>query len=95
MLFNYEQFDTLRIEIEAILNSRPLTTLSTDLNDHLVLTPSHFLKGNSLTNLHGIDPSHTSVNLLSTWQHIQRVEHHFWRRWNHEYLNELTTRTKL
>lgn len=79
MLFTYEQFNTLVIEIEAILNSRPLTPLSADPNDPLVLTPGHFIIGDSLTNLHAGDHSKTPTNLLSTWHHIQKVKQHFWK----------------
>lgn len=47
----YEQFNTLLVEIEMVLNSRPLIPLSGDLHDLDVLTPGHFLIGTVLTSL--------------------------------------------
>lgn len=89
-----EEFDTLTIEIEAILNSRPLTPISSDPNDLLVLTPNHFLIGENMSDVPEFDFQHTSVNRLSSWQHIQKLKRDFWSRWKTEYLNELTTRSK-
>ena len=51
-LLTFEQFNTLIIEMECILNSRSLTPISTDPNDLLVLTPGHSLIGDSLMRLH-------------------------------------------
>ncbi|XP_076220952.1 uncharacterized protein LOC116434377 [Nomia melanderi] len=93
-LFTYEEFNTLIIQIESILNSRPLTPLSSDPNDLIAFTPGHFLIGDSLTSLRERDFTDTSANRLSTWQHIQKVKGHFWNRWHREYLNELTRRSK-
>lgn len=94
VLFTFEEFNTLAIEIEAILNSRPLTPISTDPNDLLVLTPGHFLIGDSLTSLPELDFSSTPSNRLSNWQHIQKLRRDFWARWYKEYLNELNIRHK-
>ncbi|CAK9834538.1 hypothetical protein ANTRET_LOCUS11054 [Anthophora retusa] len=93
-LFTYEVFNTYIIEIEAILNSRPLTPLSSDPNDLSVLTPAHFLIGESLTNIPERDVSNTATNRLSVWEHIQKIKQNFWRRWYKEYLNELNVRSK-
>ncbi|XP_076660965.1 uncharacterized protein LOC143364560 [Halictus rubicundus] len=93
-LFTFEDLNTLIIEIESILNSRPLTPISTDPNDLLAITPGHFLIGDSLTSLRERDFTDTPTNRLSSWQHIQQIKQHFWNRWHREYLNELTRRSK-
>lgn len=41
----YEMFNTLIVQIESVLNSRPMTPLSSDPQDLSPLTPSHFLIG--------------------------------------------------
>lgn len=82
------------MEIEGILNSRPITSLFSDPNDILALTPAHYLIGKPLTSLPEDDLSSVSVNRLSTWQHITKVRQDFWARWNLEYLNELQKRAK-
>ncbi|XP_018404104.1 PREDICTED: uncharacterized protein LOC108780788 [Cyphomyrmex costatus] len=43
LLFTFEVYYTLLVEIEDVLNSRPLTALSADPNDLTPLTPAHFL----------------------------------------------------
>ncbi|XP_076384330.1 uncharacterized protein LOC143262581 [Megalopta genalis] len=86
-LFTFEQFNTFVIEVEAVLNSRPLTPLSSDPNDTSPLTPGHFLIGSSLTAIAETDFRAIPNNRLSNWQHIQKVKQHFWTRWQKEYIN--------
>ena len=38
-----ETLHTLLVEAEVIVNSRPLTAVSDDINDNEALTPNHFL----------------------------------------------------
>lgn len=85
----FEQLTTLATEIEAILNSRPLTPLSSDINDLLPLTPAHFLIGDTITSLPQQDFSDIPPSRLSIWQNIQRMRQSFWDRWHKEYLSEL------
>lgn len=79
-LLTYEQLHTYVVEIEAILNSRPLTPLSSDPNDLLSLTPGHFLISSSLTSLPQADHRNVPANRLNCWQLAQQMRHHFWDR---------------
>ena len=50
-LFNEETLPTYFTEIESIINGRPLTSLSDDINDFEALTPNHLLTGTAHPNL--------------------------------------------
>ncbi|XP_029670916.1 uncharacterized protein LOC115240087 [Formica exsecta] len=82
----YEELTTLLVQIEAVLNSRPLCPLSDDPEDLAALTPGHFIIGAAPTTIP--EPSLTSVPLtrLSRWQLIQQQLQHFWSRWSAECL---------
>ncbi|XP_065076502.1 uncharacterized protein LOC135700039 [Ochlerotatus camptorhynchus] len=91
---NYEEMNTALVQIEGVLNSRPLTQLSEDPNDISALTPAHFLVGQELTAVP--EPSYSGVKTssLSRWQHLQKQKEDFWNRWSNEYLNQLQPRGK-
>lgn len=72
-VFTYEEYNTLVTEIEAVLNSRSLTPLSNDPSDLNVLTPAHFLIGDSLTQPVQRCFLETPDNHLSNWQHLQKL----------------------
>ncbi|XP_033229613.1 uncharacterized protein LOC117181156 [Belonocnema kinseyi] len=93
-LFSHEKLCTYLSEIEAILNSRPLTPMSSDPNDFEVLTPGHFLIGQSFMSVPTPDLSAITVNRLSSWQHLQKLRQDLWKSWHNEYLTELNVRNK-
>ena len=91
-LLTYKNLLTLTTEIEAILNSRPLTSISTDPNDLSTLTPGHFLIGDSLKSMPEQNFEDLPEQRLSSWQHVQQMRQDFWKRWYTEYLHELNVR---
>lgn len=90
----YEELITVLTQIEAILNSRPLTPLSSDSNDLTPLTPGHFLIGQPLSALPVPDYQDSPVNHLTRFQRLEQLRQHFWARWSKEYLGELQQRVK-
>ena len=90
----FEEAHRVVAKISACLNSRPLTALSSDPNDLNVLTPGHFITGDSLLALPQQNLTKKAVNLLTRWQLVQRLTQHFWQRWSKEYLTRLQQRPK-
>lgn len=93
-LLTFRQFYSVLVQIEGILNSRPLSPLSSDPNDCLPLTPSHFLIGRPITSVPDPDVTHIKENRLSLYQRLQQIVQNFWVRWSKEYISELQQRTK-
>ncbi|XP_018358515.1 PREDICTED: uncharacterized protein LOC108758199 [Trachymyrmex cornetzi] len=81
-VLTFDEFYTLLVQIEALLNSRPLTPMSLDPNDLIPLTPAHFLIGRTFTSV--VDPAltHLPDSRLHRWQLIQKLQQHFWQRWS-------------
>ena len=48
---SFEELTTMLAEVEAVLNSRPLSYVHEDASEPQPLTPSHFLVGKRLTSL--------------------------------------------
>lgn len=90
----FEEYYTVLSQIEAILNSRPISPLSNDSSDPQPLTPAHFLIGQRLTTIPDEDYLRIPENRLSKFKRLQRMVQHFWARWSKEYISELQQRTK-
>lgn len=90
----YEEFYTILVQIESMLNSCPLTPLTTDPDEIEVLTPAHFLIGRALDTL--VEPDLTSIkeNKLKHWEKITKIFQCIWKRWSHDYLTTLQQRNK-
>ncbi|GBN42555.1 hypothetical protein AVEN_69906-1 [Araneus ventricosus] len=89
----FEELATITSQIEACLNSRPLSGISNDPNDLSALTPGHFLIGKPLTAIPQV-PIPDDLHLCDRWRMIQRMIQHFWNRWSNEYLTKLQSRPK-
>jgi len=85
-LFTYEELNTLLIQIESILNSRPLEPLTEDPSDFSALTPAHFLIGESIATLPEPSLENVHSTRLSRWQFIQQRLQSFWSTWSTQYL---------
>lgn len=91
----YQQLLTLLTEVEAILNSRPLTPLSDDPEDMQALTPAHFWNFEPLILPPQFqNPNEKDETGQKLWKERQRMLLHFWKRWENEYLTTLQERKK-
>ena len=93
--FSFDELHTALVEIEGIINSRPLCYLDAgDVEEPL--TPSHLLVGRRLLNLPDNlthfededDPDFevTEDVLQRRVKYLSSVLNHFWKRWSKEYL---------
>ncbi|XP_071107555.1 uncharacterized protein [Haliotis cracherodii] len=90
-----ESFRTLMCEVEAIVNSRPLTTVSDSPDDLCPLTPNHLLQ--MKTSVSVPPPGQFQKNdvyMRKRWRRIQYLANVFWSRWRKEYLVSLQQRQK-
>lgn len=90
----FEDFNTILIEIEAIVNSRPLWSIPTKVDEYEALTPGHFLVFRALNTLPEPDLSHLAVNRLNQYQYLCRLVSSFWSLWYKEYCHQLQVRKK-
>uniref|UniRef100_A0A8D8QZ38 Integrase catalytic domain-containing protein n=1 Tax=Cacopsylla melanoneura TaxID=428564 RepID=A0A8D8QZ38_9HEMI len=96
-VLNFEEFATLLVRVEAILNSRPLCSLSSNPNDGVdYLSPGHFLTGAPLLarpDLEDVDLHH-NISHYQRWKLISQATSCFWKKWSHDYINTLMQRSK-
>ena len=89
---SFEELYTVLTQVEAALNSRPLSSMSTNPNDLKVFTPGHFIIGSALDALPESYVTHDKWQasmLQQRWKLTQRITQSFWKRWHLEYLINL------
>ena len=91
-----EELVTAVIQVEELMNSRPLTVVSSDADDLSPLTPMHFLAGR-------LDPplalerhadEDVRVNPRKRWLVVQALVRAVWKRWVKEFVPLLNARRK-
>ena len=90
-----EELYTILVEVECVLNNRPLTYQCNDEFDKQ-LTPSHLICGRRLESLPQEDLNVVSDESLSRedatnrHKYVSQVLDQWWQRWQHEYLDVVT-----
>ena len=89
---NDEGFHTLMLEVEAIMNARPLTVnLINDACSESPLSPNNIL---TLKSRFVFPPpgnfSKSDIYCRKMWRRVQFVANEFWNRWRKEYLAEFS-----
>ena len=87
---------TMVVEVEAVLNDRPLTYTSSEVDDPQPLTPAHLLYGRTITRLPYEcladdlqDPDYGAHSLRTQTKTQAHLLKSFQTRWKHEYLTSL------
>ncbi|KAL2092716.1 hypothetical protein ACEWY4_012514 [Coilia grayii] len=89
-----EGLQTLFCEAEAILNNRPLSTVSSDSQDLEPLTPNHILLLKTKPILLPGVFLKSDLYARRCWKQVQYMADLFWHRWTKEYLLLLQERQK-
>ena len=84
---NYDELHTILTEVEATVNSRPLTYIGNDINDFIPLTPQNFLIVKCFEE--ELKPDVEKDLIRKIWSERQRILQSFWKRWQTEYLQQL------
>ncbi|XP_055309915.1 uncharacterized protein LOC129573450, partial [Sitodiplosis mosellana] len=93
-ILTYEELSTVLTQIEAILNSRPISPMTENPDDLEVLTPGHFLIGSAMTAQMEPNLLKNNENRLTRWNICTRMKQLFWEKWYSEYITQLQTRSK-
>ena len=78
-LFKEEALSIYLTEVEAVLNNRPLTSISDDVIDLEPLTPNHFLIGRGNPNFKFNASNEADIGLRKQGKSVQAATSMFWK----------------
>ncbi|XP_066930773.1 uncharacterized protein [Clytia hemisphaerica] len=93
---NDESFRTFLVEVEGIINSRPLTTDGlADPECPNILSPINLLtmKSNVISPPPGVF-QRADIHCRRRWRRVQHLFNEFWSKWRKEFLSHLQSRSK-
>ena len=86
-----EELMTAITGAESLLNSRPLTYQTANVDDAVQLTPNHFLHGQMEGRFTPETVDNTTLSPQKRWRRVQELVKHFWQRWLKEWLQGLNS----
>lgn len=90
----HEVLCTFMAEVCAIVNSRPITTVSSDPESPAVLSPNVLITQKVNADIEPFETLTTKDMYKSQWRHVQVLANHFWKKWSGQYLQSLQSRVK-
>ncbi len=93
-MLDYFDLYTFLTQVEAQINSRPLTTCSGTIDDPLPITPAHLAIGRSLLELPDLPINRAPTGFDARIRHRNKMIAGFWKRWSQGYLSTLLAYSK-
>lgn len=90
-VMSIEQFELAMIEVEAIVNCRPITYVEKEA-DASIVTPNDFLQVRYPAMPIDFKKAPTTQQLTSTWLAAEQALEEFWRIWSEQYLRFIRER---
>lgn len=76
--FTFEELTTIASRIEAIMNSRPIISVTDDPNDFRIITPAHLITGKEITGMPEPDFSNCKFNALKRFDRVLKAQQELW-----------------
>ena len=92
-VLNFEEYTTLLYEVEALINSRPISVIYDRVDEGEPLSPSMLMRGRSLVQVPPLYEVNVQGNppqmCLGRLKYLEKLKTYFWNRWQREYLADL------